>query len=146
MKKKRLFYLKGIALFIMNMVAFSVFSQNITVSGTVTDDTGETVIGATVIVVGDANKGTVTDFDGNYTLSDVPSDGSLQFSYVGMTSRVVPVNGRSTIDVLMTSDAELLDELVVTALGMKRDQKALGYAMQELKGDEIGRASCRERV
>lgn len=137
MKKKRLFYLKGIALFIMNMVAFSVFSQNITVSGTVTDDTGETVIGATVIVVGDANKGTVTDFDGNYTLGDVPSDGKLQFSYVGMTSQVVPVDGRSTIDVLMTSDAELLDELVVTALGMKRDQKALGYAMQELKGDDL---------
>lgn len=124
-------------MFLMNMIAFSVFSQNITVSGIVTDDTGESVIGATVIVVGDAIKGTVTDIDGNYTLSGVPLDGSLQFSYVGMSVQIIPVNGRSNINVVMTTDAELLDELVVTALGMKRDQKALGYAMKQFKGEEL---------
>ena len=129
MKGKNHFYAKGIMLFIMNMIALSVFSQNLTVSGTVTDDTGTSVIGATVIVVGDASKGTVTDFDGNYTLTNVPSDASLQFSYVGMTIQVVPVNGRTRIDVIMAADTELLDEVVVTALGMKREQKALGYAM-----------------
>lgn len=137
MKGKNHFYSKGIMLFIMNMIALSVFSQNLTVSGTVTDDTGTSVIGATVIVVGDASKGTVTDFDGNYTLTNVPSDASLQFSYVGMTTQVVPVNGRTRIDVVMAADTELLDEVVVTALGMKREQKALGYAMKEFKGDEL---------
>ncbi len=137
MKGKNHFYAKGIMLFIMNLIALSVFSQNLTVSGTVTDDTGTSVIGATVIVVGDASKGTVTDFDGNYTLTNVPSDASLQFSYVGMTTQVVPVNGRTRIDVVMAADTELLDEVVVTALGMKREQKALGYAMKEFKGDEL---------
>ncbi len=137
MKEKRPFYLKGIILFLVNMIAFSIFSQNITVSGTVTDDTGESVIGATVIVVGDASRGTVTDIDGNYTLSGVPSDGSLQFSYVGMTLQVVAVNGRSNIDVLMTSDTELLDEVVITALGIERDKKSLGYSMQEVGGTEL---------
>src|SRR5690554_3377154 len=129
MKRKNHFYAKGIMLFIMNMMAFSVFSQNLTVSGTVVDDTGLSVIGATVIVVGEANKGTVTDLDGNYTLLNVPADASLQFSYVGMTTQVVPVSGRTRVDLIMASDTELLDEVVVTALGMKREQKALGYAM-----------------
>ena len=137
MKRKNHFYAKGIMLFIMNMMAFSVFSQNLTVSGTVVDDTGLSVIGATVIVVGEANKGTVTDLDGNYTLLNVPADASLQFSYVGMTTQVVPVNGRTRVDLIMASDTELLDEVVVTALGMKREQKALGYAMKEFKGDEL---------
>lgn len=108
-----------------------------TVSGTVTDDTGLEVIGATVIVVGNATHGTVTDFEGKYTLSNVPANGSLQISYVGMVTQVIPVNGRTTIDVVLAADTEMLDEVVVTALGIKRDKKALGYAIQEVKGDEI---------
>ncbi len=137
MKKRKRSYLKGIALFFINMIVLSIFSQNITVSGNVTDDTGETVIGATVIVVGDANNGTVTDIDGNYTLSGVSSDGSLQVSFVGMSAQVVHVNGRSMITVLMTSDAELLDEVVITALGIERDKKSLGYSMQEVGGTDL---------
>ena len=137
MKRRKLFSTKGMFTLLLSVLAFSVSAQNVTVSGTVTDDTGVEVIGATVIVAGDASRGTVTDFDGRYTLTNVPSNGSLQISYVGMVTQTIPVNGRTTIDVVLTSDSELLDEVVVTALGMKRQQKALGYAVTEVKGDAI---------
>ena len=137
MKSKNLFPTKGFFTLLLSVFAFSISAQNVTVSGTVTDDTGLEVIGATVIVAGDASRGTVTDFDGKYTLNNVPSNGSLQISYVGMVTQTIPVNGRTTIDVVLTSDSELLDEVVVTALGIKRDKKALGYAIQEVKGDDI---------
>jgi iron complex outermembrane receptor protein len=70
-------------------------------------------------------------------LSNVPANGSLQISYVGMVTQTVPVNGRTTINVVLSTDTEILEEVVVTALGMKREQKALGYAMKELKGEEL---------
>jgi len=137
MKMKNLFGLKGILTLIMSVVTFAVFAQNITVSGTVTDDTGMPVIGATVVVVETPTKGTVTDIDGNYTLKDVPSNATLRFSFVGLKTQIVPVNGRTKIDVVLAQDTEVLQEVVVTALGMKREQKALGYAMTEFKGDEL---------
>ncbi len=140
MKKRIFLNLKGLFTLMVCITAFSVSAQNITVSGTVTDGSGFEVIGATVVVVGNTSQGTVTDIDGKYTLSNVPSNGSLQFSYVGMKTQVIPVNGRTTIDVKLTSDTELLDEVVVTALGMKRSTKALGYAVTELKGDELSTA------
>ena len=137
MKRKAILNFKAMLVLIMSLSVLSISAQNITVSGTITDDTGFEVIGATVIVVGDASHGTVTDIDGNYTLSNVPSNGSLQISYVGMKTQEIAVNGRTSIDVMLTSDTELLDEVVVTALGMKRSTKALGYAVTELKGDEL---------
>lgn len=137
MKSKNLFSVKGIFTLLLSVFAFSISAQNVTVSGTVTDDTGLEVIGATVVVAGDASRGTVTDFEGKYTLTNVPSNGSLRISYVGMVTQTIPINGRTTIDVVLKTDSELLEEVVVTALGMKRQQKALGYAMTELKGDEL---------
>ncbi|HHT34434.1 MAG TPA: SusC/RagA family TonB-linked outer membrane protein [Bacteroidales bacterium] len=98
-------------------ISFGLFAQNITVNGSVTDDTGMSVIGATVMVENNSGIGTITDIDGNYTLNNVPSDASLQFSYVGMVTQIIPVDGRSTIDVVMASDSELLDELVVVGYG-----------------------------
>jgi hypothetical protein len=130
MKSKNLFSMKGFFILLLSLCAFSISAQTtVTVSGTVTDDTGLEVIGATVIVVGNATHGTVTDFEGKYTLSNVPANGSLQISYVGMVTQVIPVNGRTTIDVVLAADTEMLDEVVVTALGIKRDKKALGYAI-----------------
>lgn len=78
---------------VLYLTAFSISAQTLNVSGTVSDDTGAEVIGATVIVVGDPSKGTVTDIDGNYTLNNVPANASLQFSFVGMVNQVIPVNG-----------------------------------------------------
>jgi len=102
------------------------------VTGTVVDATGEPVIGATVMQKGTTN-GTVTDIDGNYTL-DVPAGATLVISYIGMATQEVSANGGT---VTLQDDSKALDEVVVTALGMKRDKKALGYAVTELKGEEL---------
>ncbi len=107
-------------------MSFSLFAQNVNVQGTVTDDTGETVIGATIIVEGNATTGTTTDFDGNYVLNNVPADANLVFSYVGMQTQTIPVNGRTTINVIMVSDTELLDEVVVVGFGTQRKVNLTG--------------------
>lgn len=127
---------KKLFLFILSLLSVSAFAQNITVTGVVKDGTGETVIGGSVLVKGTTN-GTITDLDGNYTLSDVPSAGELVFSYIGMKAQTISVGGKRVINVVLEEDSKVLDEVVVTALGMKREQKALGYAVTELKGDEI---------
>lgn len=137
MKRKNQYDFRGLLTLFMSIATFTLFGQTVDVSGTITDETGLEVIGATVIIDGNAAQGTVTDIDGKYTLSNVPAEGSLQISYVGMQTQVVPVNGRTVINVVLVSDTELLDEVVVTALGIKRDKKALGYAIQEVSGDDI---------
>lgn len=135
-KRKSQSLWKGFLLTFFMAISLGAFSQNITVKGTVTDDTGFTVIGGTVIVEGNSDIGTVTDIDGNYTLNNVPSDASLQFSYVGMKSQVVPVNGQTTINVVMRSDTELLDEVVVIGYGTTSTRMAVG-SITSLKTDKI---------
>ena len=100
MKRVKSQNLKGLLFSIMWVVAIGLSAQNITVSGTVIDGFDDAVIGATVVVVGDASHGTVTDIDGNYTLNNVPSNATLQFSFVGMTTQTVTVNGRTVINVV----------------------------------------------
>ena len=121
----------------MSFIALTISAQTITVSGTVTDDTGYEVIGATIIVEGDASRGTVTDIDGKYTLTDVPADGSLQISYVGMRTQVVKVNGRTNIDVLLISDTELLDEVVVTGYGGVQKAKTMTASATNVNVGEL---------
>lgn len=104
--------------------------------GLVVDATGEPVIGATVVVKGKAGIGTVTDINGNFALKNVKKGDVLRVSSLGMTTVEVTFNG-SPLNVTLVEDSKALDEVVVTALGMKRDKKALGYAMTELKADEL---------
>ncbi len=139
MKSKKISNLLRGGVFTVSLLlcSLNLSAQTITVSGTVTDDAGVEVIGATVIVAGDASRGTVTDFDGKYTLTNVPSNGSLQISYVGMVTQTIPVNGRTTIDAVLASDSELLDEVVVTALGIRKDAKKLGYAVSNISSDDL---------
>ncbi|MCA1760449.1 MAG: TonB-dependent receptor plug domain-containing protein, partial [Bacteroidales bacterium] len=106
------------------------------VTGNVTDAEGVGIPGATVIEKGTAN-GTVTNVDGNYTLNVSSGDAVLVFSFVGMTTIEEPVNNRSAVNVTMTVDAIGLDEVVVTALGIKRETKKIGYAFTEVDGEEI---------
>lgn len=109
-----------------------------TVRGTITGaDDGEVLIGVSVMIDG-TTTGTVTDFDGNYELS-VPSDGNLRISYTGYDEMVVPVNNQSVVDIAMKSGV-LLDEVVVTSLGMERTKKALGYSVQEVGGESFQEA------
>ena len=105
------------------------------VSGLVVDSQGEPLIGATVAVKG-TSTATATDIDGNYALKARKGD-TLVFSYIGFASQEHKVGDNPTIDVTMTEDSQMLDEVVVTALGIKREQKSLSYNVQQLKGDVL---------
>ena len=109
--------------------------QGSKVTGTVEDLYGP-VAGASVIVKGTTN-GTMTDMDGNFTLENVNIGDVIQISFIGYQTQDIAYNGQPTLTVNLEEDSQKLDEVVVTALGMKRDKKALGYAMQELKGDDL---------
>ena len=104
-----------------------------TVSGTVSEENGP-LPGASVLVKG-TTTGAQTDFDGNYSINASPSD-VLVFSYVGYTTQEVTVGGQSTINVTLASDNQL-DEVIVTAQGLKREKKALGYAVSEVSSEAI---------
>lgn len=105
------------------------------ITGKVVDETGESLIGVNVSVAGSAT-GTITDFDGNFTL-DVASGATLKISYVGYKSQSVKVSDLNYYNITMTSDNEVLDEVVVTALGIKKEAKALSYNVQEVSAHEI---------
>ncbi|MGB3548162.1 MAG: SusC/RagA family TonB-linked outer membrane protein [Saprospiraceae bacterium] len=106
------------------------------VSGLITGEDDAPLVGVSVLVKG-TGSGTVTDLDGEYSVTASPTD-SLVFSYTGYASQTLAVGNRNRIDVKLTSGA-LLDEVVVTALGITRERKALGYAVQEIDGEEITR-------
>ena len=113
---------------------FPALAQKITVSGTVSDPTGEPLIGASVVVQGET-MGVATDFDGNYTIS-APSDGVLVFSYVGYDTKEEAVNGRQTINVTMTENSVMLGEVVAIGYGAVKKSDATG-SVAVIKPDEI---------
>lgn len=115
--------------------AFSALAQR-TVSGTVTDETGSTVPGVNVVLKG-TTTGSTTDLDGNYRLSVPEEGGTLVFSFIGLAQQEIEIGARSVIDVMMASDVQQLTEVVVTAVGIERDKKALGYSIQSVDSDEI---------
>ena len=118
MKSQLNHMLKGILFIFIWLVSFPLAAQNITVRGTVTDAVfKEPVIGATIVMQGDATHGTVTDFDGNFTLTDVPSNATLVISYVGYATQDISVAGQTTFNIVLQEDSELLDEIVVTGYG-----------------------------
>ncbi|MDR0430427.1 MAG: SusC/RagA family TonB-linked outer membrane protein [Tannerellaceae bacterium] len=115
-----------------------VTAQTTQVTGTVISaDDGEPIIGASIIVKG-TTTGTVTDFDGNFSLSVPSSSGTLVVSYVGMVSQEVAV--QPAVYIRLQSDTQRLDEVVVTALGISKERKALGYAVQDVKANELTKA------
>lgn len=109
------------------------------VSGRVTDASGEGLPGVNIVIQGTAN-GTVTDSDGTYQLN-ASDDATLIFSFVGFAVQEIPVNGRNRIDVTLMEEQKSLDEVVVTAIGIKQQKKKLGYATQEVRTDVLGEAS-----
>lgn len=121
--------------FMMVLISGTMIAQNIRVSGKVTDNTGLPVPGVTVLVEG-TTTGVATDNDGTYSIS-VPANAALLFSAVGMETQRVPVNNQTVINVVMAESAIAVEEVVVTALGIEKEKKALGYAVQDLKSDEI---------
>lgn len=110
--------------------------NKIKVTGTIVDHTGEPVIGANVIVKGGQGLGTITNINGQFTL-ETPSNAILIVSYIGYKNQEVKVVAGKPIHVKLQEDTETLDEVVVTALGIKREEKALGYAVQKVSGDKL---------
>ena len=135
MKMKKTNLKKGILFTIMCLFSITIFAQNITVRGNVSDGSGESLIGVTVQVE-ETSVGTVTDADGNFILPNVPSNATLIISYVGMNSQNISVNGRTVINVILEDDTELLEEVVVVGYGTMRKSDVTG-AMAVVSAEEL---------
>lgn len=120
----------------------SLYAQERTVTGRVTStEDGSSLPGVNVVIKGTTN-GTVTDSEGRFTLSGVPaSGGSLVFSFIGLQSQEVAIGDRSVVDVSLSLDVQQLSEVVVTAIGIERDKKALGYSVATLSSDNLAQRS-----
>lgn len=130
--RKRVFAL--ITLLLIGVYA-AYAQQTITITGTVLSaDNDEPVIGASVLIIGTV-KGTITDIDGNFTLNDVSSNAQLKISFVGMVTQTVKAAPK--LKVILKSDTQIMDEVVVTALGIQRQAKAIGYSTAKVDADQL---------
>ncbi|MBD5255819.1 MAG: SusC/RagA family TonB-linked outer membrane protein [Barnesiella sp.] len=124
-------------LFCLMMLPMVAFAQSTKVTGTVTDKSGEPLIGVSVIVKG-TQFGTQTNIDGEFSINAKQGD-VLKFSYIGYKSQEVTVHGASSINVVLEDDSKTLDEVVVTALGIKKEAKSLSYNVQKVGNEELTR-------
>lgn len=132
MKKILLMLFLGIT-----FVSYGTLAQERTVSGTVTDAENDSPLPGVNVVLKGTTVGTTTDIDGNYRLL-VPSEGGiLSYSFIGYTTTNVDIAGRSVIDVQLESDIKQLSEVVITAVGIEANKRALGYSVQNVDADEI---------
>ena len=131
-------------LFLVSLFVFTGFSallsQTRNITGTVTSATeGEGVLPGVTVTVKGTTIGILTDLNGKFTIPVPPNAVTLIFSYIGMKKQEIPVTDQNVINVVMESDILGLDEVVVTALGISREKKSLGYSVQEVKGDNISK-------
>jgi TonB-linked SusC/RagA family outer membrane protein len=122
----------------MALIVQLTFAQEKTISGIVSDENGLPLIGTTVLIVG-SSSGTTTDFDGKYAIKAKTGD-VLSYSYVGYSTQNITVGASNTIDTSLQPD-NTLDEVVITAQGIKREKKSLGYAVTTLKSEKIEQKS-----
>ena len=129
-------FCRGLLVTVAMFVATAAFAQNVTVKGKVVDDAGFPLPGAGVVIEG-TTTGTITDIDGNFELA-AKAGANLVISSIGYADAtvIVPAGG-GTVNVTLHEDSEMLNEVVVTALGITREKKTLGYAIQEVKGEEL---------
>lgn len=128
---KKLSLVLSLVLFVMG----TALAQR-TITGTVTDETGEALIGASILVKG-TTTGAVTDIDGTYSITVPDGNSVLQFSYTGYGSQEVELGASDVVDVVMQSSAEVFDELVVTGLGIEKSKKALGFGVATLSNEAL---------
>jgi len=119
----------------MAFVVQTTFAQEKTISGKVVDESGLPLPGVTVLVKGTTN-GTQTDLDGNYTITANTGE-TISYSYVGFKTEDVVVSETTTINIALIEDVSMLDAVVVTALGIEKEKKSLGYAVSEIKGEAL---------
>lgn len=130
---------KGILFTIMWILPLYTFTQNITVRGVVTDTQNEPLIGVTIQIQG-SDQGTVTDIDGRFILSNVPPDAILEVSYVGMRGTTIDVNNKTSIDIVLQEDTELLEEVVVVGYGVQKKETVTG-AVSSIQTSDIKQSS-----
>lgn len=146
MQKNYLRFLAGILMLIgyhttvsaadVGTLTEDLYNQQLVIRGKITDESGATFPGVNIIVKG-TTIGTVTKSDGTYAL-DVPADATtLVFSFVGYATQEITINGQSTIDVSLKTDLTALDEIVVTALGIEKSAKSIGYATSKVSADQL---------
>jgi len=116
-------------------VDIELIQMNIEITGTVTNESGETIPGVAISVAG-TNIGTVTDIDGNYRLS-VPEGSTLVFSYIGFTTQRIPIGNRTVIDVVLVQEAQALEEVVIAALGIQKTSRSIGYSATNVSSDDV---------
>lgn len=108
------------------------------IKGLISDEFGEPLIGVSVLVKG-TTTGTITDIDGNYSI-EIPNDNAiLEFSYIGYQKATLSISGATSFNIILKEDAQVLNEVVVTAMGITREAKTLTYAAQTIKNDEVTR-------
>lgn len=133
---KKLIYVIHLTLFLLSSM---LFAQDRTLQGTVTDTNGMPLPGAS-IVVKNTTIGVVTDFDGNFTINIPENENVIEATFMGFKSQKLNVTGKTTLTIVLEEDAQGLDEVVVTALGIKRETKKLSYAVQKIDGNELAEA------
>lgn len=122
---------------VIQLTSLQLIPTAITISGKVTSqENGEALPGVNVLVKG-TSVGAVTNVDGQYSITAPDGNGTLVFSYIGYTSEEVAINNRSTIDIALVADIKALSEIVVTALGIKKETKKLGYAVASVTPEQI---------
>ena len=114
----------------------AVAQQNVTVTGVVTNEAKQPIVGATVIQEG-TSRGATTDSKGRFTLNISDRNATLQVSFIGMATQSVPVSGKTSLEIVLKEEAVSVDEVVVTALGIKREAKALGYAVSSVGKEDL---------
>src|SRR5690348_9169893 len=119
----------------MLLLAHVSFGQGLAISGKVTDENGEAILGASVLLKG-TSTGTITDADGKYSIEARDASGTLVFSYIGFQTVEVPINGRSVIDQSMTSIATELGEIVVVGYGTQKKVNLTGSVVN-VSGKEL---------
>lgn len=110
--------------------------NKVTIRGQVIDINNLPIIGANIIEVGIPGNGTVTDYNGNFTL-EINRNSELKITYLGFEDFILNTAGRTSFTIVMEENVEILNEVVVTALGIKREEKALGYSVQSVEGDGL---------
>lgn len=129
------------AIFIISSLAAVGMAQAQEVAGTVIDsETGELLPGVNITIKG-TDRGTSTDMDGEFTLSVPSLSETLIVSYIGYATQEIDINGRTQIDIELQMRSQTLDQLVVTALGISREQESLGYAVEEVRGDQLNQVA-----
>ena len=121
------------------------YAQGVLITGNVTGEDDVTPLPGVSVVVQGTTIGTVTDYEGNYSITVPDETATLVFSFVGMVTQNVTLDGQTVVDVVLESSTTELDEVVVTALGMTRSEKSLGYNVQSVDAEEISKANTSER-